>query len=82
MVVTATSRKARAGEVHGKDYFFISKEEFQGMIDGGELLEHAVVYGEFKGIPKQQVRFGSWFMPVLSSLLRMRESDCFLVTGS
>ncbi|GAQ84505.1 guanylate kinase [Klebsormidium nitens] len=56
MVVTATSRKARAGEVHGKDYFFISKEEFQGMIDGGELLEHAVVYGEFKGIPKQQVR--------------------------
>lgn len=54
-VVTATTRPQRPGEVEGHDYFFVSKEKFQSMIDGGELLEHAVVYGDFKGIPKQQV---------------------------
>eukprot|EP00899_Mesostigma_viride_P015597 jgi/Mesvir1/24038/Mv10775-RA.2 len=55
-VVTATSRPMRKGEVDGKDYFFITKEKFVGLIESGELLEHALVYGEFKGIPKQQVR--------------------------
>ncbi|CAI5516222.1 unnamed protein product [Closterium sp. NIES-64] len=55
-VVTATSRERRAGEVDGKDYIFVSREEFEAMRDGGELLEHAVVYGEYKGIPKKQVR--------------------------
>eukprot|EP00239_Pterosperma_sp_CCMP1384_P001211 CAMPEP_0197845544 /NCGR_PEP_ID=MMETSP1438-20131217/2464_1 /TAXON_ID=1461541 /ORGANISM="Pterosperma sp., Strain CCMP1384" /LENGTH=370 /DNA_ID=CAMNT_0043456883 /DNA_START=223 /DNA_END=1335 /DNA_ORIENTATION=- len=55
-VVTATSRGMRQGEVDGVDYFFVTKEHFEEMIDQGELLEHAVVYGEYKGIPKQQVR--------------------------
>lgn len=55
-VVTATTRPRRDGEVHGVDYFFISTEEFTDMIDQGELLEHAIVYGDFKGIPKDQVR--------------------------
>ena len=55
-VVTATSRPARSGETHGVDYFFVSANEFQQMIDEDELLEHAIVYGEHKGIPKQQVR--------------------------
>lgn len=55
-VVTATTREQRPGEVHGKDYFFIGKEEFARMIEEDELLEYAVVYGDFKGIPKQQVR--------------------------
>jgi len=55
-VVTATTRAKRDGEEHGRDYFFISTEEFEQMIEEGELLEHAVVYGEYKGIPKQQVR--------------------------
>eukprot|EP00955_Chlamydomonas_euryale_P052419 355149-Chlamydomonas_euryale.AAC.3 len=45
----------RPGEVEGKDYFFVSKERFEEWIDAGDLLEHAVVYGEYKGIPKQQV---------------------------
>jgi guanylate kinase len=45
----------RPGEVHGVDYFFVSREQFESWINEGQLLEHAVVYGEYKGIPKQQV---------------------------
>lgn len=55
-VVTATTREQRANETHGRDYFFVSKEEFARMIDEDELIEHAMVYGDYKGIPKQQVR--------------------------
>jgi guanylate kinase len=55
-VVTATTRPMRPNEVHGRDYFFVSLEEFTRMIEEGELLEHALVYGDYKGIPKQQVR--------------------------
>ncbi|KAL6956157.1 Guanylate kinase 3, chloroplastic [Sarracenia purpurea var. burkii] len=55
-VVTATSRPKRAGEVDGKDYFFVSKEEFLSMVQRDELLEYALVYGDYKGIPKQQIR--------------------------
>lgn len=55
-VVTATTRPQRASEVHGKDYWFVSEEEFARMIDEDELIEHAIVYGDYKGIPKQQVR--------------------------
>jgi guanylate kinase len=55
-VVTATTRARRANEVHGRDYWFISNEEFARMIDQDELIEHAIVYGDYKGIPKQQVR--------------------------
>lgn len=55
-VVTANSRPPRPGEVNGVDYFFVSKEEFERMLENDELLEHAIVYGQHKGIPKQQVR--------------------------
>ncbi|CAI0466519.1 unnamed protein product [Linum tenue] len=55
-VVTATSRPMRPGEVHGKDYYFVSKEEFLDMKDRNELLEYALVYGDYKGIPKSQIR--------------------------
>lgn len=55
-VVTATSRPKRPGEVDGKDYFFVTKEKFLSMVEGDELLEHALVYGDYKGIPKQQIR--------------------------
>lgn len=55
-VVTATTREARAEETQGVDYFFYSKEEFQAMIDANELLEYAIVYDDYKGIPKEQVR--------------------------
>jgi len=55
-VVTATTRPRRPGEVHGVDYYFVSRDEFERMIREGELIEHAVVYGEYKGIPKRQIR--------------------------
>lgn len=55
-VITATTREPRPAEEHGVDYFFVSDDEFARMIDDGELLEYAVVYKDYKGIPKQQVR--------------------------
>jgi guanylate kinase len=55
-VVTATTRPKRSSEVDGVDYLFVSHDEFSKMIEQGELLEHALVYGDYKGIPKEQVR--------------------------
>jgi guanylate kinase len=55
-VVTATDRSPRPGEIHGHDYYFYSTAEFETMIAEGELLEHACVYGQNKGIPKAHVR--------------------------
>jgi guanylate kinase len=54
--VTATTRPQRPAEVHGRDYFFVSEAEFERLIAEDELLEWALVYGDYKGIPKQQVR--------------------------
>jgi len=55
-VVTATDRPPRPGEVHGEHYYFVTTEEFVRMIERDELLEHAIVYGQHKGIPKKQVQ--------------------------
>lgn len=55
-VVTAATRKPRQDEINGVDYIFVSHDEFAEMIDQGELLEHAIVYNDYKGIPKSQVR--------------------------
>ena len=55
-VVTATNRPPRPEEVDGKDYIFISTAEFAQMIEEDELLEWALVYGDYKGVPKEQVR--------------------------
>jgi guanylate kinase len=55
-VVTATDRPPRRDEVHGRDYYFYTTAEFERMIDNDELLEHAWVYGQHKGIPKAHVR--------------------------
>jgi guanylate kinase len=55
-VVTTTTRPPRSDEVNGRDYFFVSKEEFARMIEQDELIEYAIVYNDYKGIPKQQVR--------------------------
>jgi len=54
-VVTATNRSPREGEVHGVDYYFVSTAEFKRMIRDGELLEYAVVYDEYKGVPKAEI---------------------------
>jgi len=55
-VVTAATRPPRPNEVHGEDYFFYTHDEFAEMIEKGELLEYAIVYNDYKGIPKAQVR--------------------------
>jgi guanylate kinase len=55
-VVTAATREKRTNEVHGRDYWFLSKDEFAHMIEENELIEYAIVYGDYKGIPKAQVR--------------------------
>jgi guanylate kinase len=55
-VVTATTRPRRPTETDGVDYHFITMGEFAEMIDKGELLEYAIVYGDYKGIPKKHVR--------------------------
>lgn len=56
VTVTATDRPRRPDEREGIDYFFLDPTEFQRMVEADGFLEHAVVYGQGKGIPRQQVR--------------------------
>lgn len=49
---SVTTRKARPGEVDGKDYFFIDRESFDEMAANGELLEHADYVGNSYGTPR------------------------------
>ena len=53
--VSATTRPKRPGEVDGKDYHFVNESQFKGMVAGGELLEHAHVFGNYYGTPKAPV---------------------------
>lgn len=55
-IITATTRPKRSDEVDGLDYFFVSRDEFEAMIERDELLEYAIVYNDYKGVPKRQVR--------------------------
>jgi guanylate kinase len=55
-VVTATTRPPRANEIEGQDYIFVSNKEFARMIEADEMLEWAIVYNDYKGVPKQQIR--------------------------
>lgn len=55
-VVTMTSRTPRVGEVDGVDYFFTSRENFEELIEQDEFLEYALVYNDYKGIPRSQIR--------------------------
>ena len=53
--VSMTTREPRVGEEEGKHYFFVSKQEFQANIDKGNFLEHAVVFDNMYGTPKDAV---------------------------
>jgi len=55
-IITCASRAPRPGEVHGVDYHFFSRSEFEARIAAGEFLEYANVYGDWKGILKESVR--------------------------
>jgi len=54
-VITATTRPKRAGEKKGIDYHFLPRKEFQQMIDKHQFLEWANVYGNYYGVPKDEI---------------------------
>ena len=54
--VTATTRPMRPGEVDGVDYVFLTPARFQALLDRDGFLEHAEVYGNRYGVPKEHVR--------------------------
>jgi len=54
--VSATTRSPRVGEVHGRDYYFVSRDEFERMVQAGELLEWAEYVGNLYGTPAEPVR--------------------------
>ena len=53
--VSMTTRAPRPGEVHGREYFFVTKEEFEANIAAGGFLEHAKVFDHYYGTPKDMV---------------------------
>ena len=53
--VSATTREARPGETDGVDYHFVSEEEYRGMVERGEFLEHAEVFGRLYGTPRSEI---------------------------
>lgn len=53
--VSMTTRSPREGEVEGKDYYFVTKEEFEKQIKNGNLLEHARFVNNYYGTPKDKV---------------------------
>ena len=58
--VTATTRTPRPGEKEGVNHYFLERDTFINMIASDELLEWAEVYGNYYGVPKQQVRTMSY----------------------
>ena len=64
MSISATTRPPRPGEKDGEDYYFVTKEQFDRMVEGGEMLEHARVFDNHYGTPK---------MPVETALARGRD---------
>ena len=56
--VSATTRPMREGEVDGKDYHFVSREQFDQMVENSEFLEWATVFSNSYGTPKAQVKAG------------------------
>ena len=53
--ISATTRKPREGEVHGREYFFLSVEEFEALIEKDQLIEHARYVSNYYGTPRSSV---------------------------
>ncbi len=62
--VSITTRPPRTGEVNGVDYYFISVDQYNEMVENHELLEHALVFGNYYGTPKK---------PVMQALMKGRD---------
>jgi guanylate kinase len=56
--ISYTTRAQRPAEEHGRDYFFVDRDEFERMVAGGEFLEHARVFDHFYGTARRQVEDG------------------------
>ena len=56
VIITATTRTIRAGEINGRDYIFVDQKDFERMKKANEFLEYANVYGNQYGVPKDQVK--------------------------
>ncbi|MBR1757154.1 MAG: guanylate kinase [Lachnospiraceae bacterium] len=54
--ISATTRKPREGEEHGREYFFLTRDAFERMIENGEFIEYAQFVGNYYGTPKQYVK--------------------------
>ncbi|KUJ82347.1 guanylate kinase [Ruegeria profundi] len=54
--ISATTRAPRPGEEHGREYYFLSEDEFKQQVAKGQMLEHAHVFGNFYGSPAGPVR--------------------------
>ena len=54
-VPTLTTRPKRPDEIHGRDYFFVSKNDFDTRLNHGELIEHIELHGHWYGIPKREL---------------------------
>lgn len=54
--VSATTRTPRKGEVDGEHYFFVTKDAFRQSVDAGDMLEHALVFGNYYGSPRAPVQ--------------------------
>jgi guanylate kinase len=55
LAVSATTRALRPGEVDGKDYYFLSEDEFQARVEGGEFLEHVIYVSGRYGTLRSEV---------------------------
>lgn len=53
--ISATTRQPREGEEHGREYFFLTREEFESMIESNQLFEWAEYVGNYYGTPKSYV---------------------------
>ena len=85
-IITYTTKKPRASEVHGKDYHFISEEEFRKKIDEGFFLEWSIAYGAYYGSPKnilQELNNGTSFIAVLdrqgAQAVKKQANACILI---
>ncbi|HEX5368281.1 MAG TPA: guanylate kinase [Dehalococcoidia bacterium] len=54
-VVTMTTRPPRPGEVDGRDYHFVSEDEFRALLDADGFVEHATVYDRHYGVPRREI---------------------------